>query len=242
MRSGTYVSLLVVALVGFLVGLWSCSARRHDFSKERIHDVLREGRVVTKVEKMPGCDTRVGEVIGVVDAPRERVWEVISDYNEQKHFMPNLLESFLIRPEALEIVKKGSARDLRRMEEQLRQYRTDEVDQREVYVYSVGDFPWPMSDRGYILKIARDPQGYTAHATMVVGEMKVNEDFWELEPYGGDASKTLVKYRVLLDAGVAVPGFAVKMALNSTLPEVIEALRRRVKDSRYEHRAAGEAE
>jgi len=215
--------------------LSSCTSRKQDVSGEKPDHLLSDGKVITKVGKMPESNTRLGEVVGVVDAPRERVWKVISDYNEHKNFMPNILECFAIRPEALELLKGTSAQDLRTLESQLKQYKTDRVTGTVVYMYGVGDFPWPIPDKAYVLKIARDPTRYIAQATMVIGQMKVNESSWELKPYGADGSKTLVKYTIRLDPGMPAPGFAVKMAASFTLPKVIEAVRRRVKDSKYGH-------
>jgi len=195
--------------------------------------MLSNGEVIVKIEKLPGGNTRLGQVTGVIDAPRERVWKVISDYNEQKNFMPNLLESFVIRPEALELIKDASPGDLASLENRLRKYKCDEVAGRVVYTYGVGDFPWPVPDKRYILRIERDLDRYTTHANMIIGQMKVNETFWALEPYGPDGSKTLATYKILLDPGMPLPGFAINMAASSTLRDVIEALRRKVKDASY---------
>lgn len=218
-----------------VLALSSCSPRKQGVSEEKTDRLLTDGEVITKVEKMPGCETRLGEAIGVVDASREKVWRVICDYNEHKHFMPNILECFAIRLEALELIKGKSPRELRGLESQLRQYKTGEIAGEVVYIYSVGDFPWPIPDKAYILKIARDRERYATHATMIIGQMRVNESFWELKPYGADGSKTLVKYRLLLDPGMPAPAFVIRMATSSIMPKVIEAVRQRVKNARYGH-------
>jgi len=222
-------TLLIPFFAVFLLALPSCSSKKQGVNRKGANHLFRDGAVVTKVERMPGSGTRCGEVAGIIDAPRERVWKIISDYNAHKDFMPNILESFMIRPEALELVKEASPRDLPRLEDQLRKYRTDDIVGDIVYFYGMGDFPWPMADRRYILKIVRDRERYTIHATMVIGQMKVNESSWELKPYGPDGSKTVAKYTILLDPGIPVPGFMLNIAVNSTLPEVIEVVRRRLK-------------
>jgi hypothetical protein len=227
----TVKMLLIVWAAVFLA--ISCSAAKHKAARERNDESLRNGDVIVKIERIAGSSTRLGQVMGVIDAPRERVWLVIGDYNEQKNFMPNLLESFVIRPEALDLVRDASPEDLASLESRLKEYKCDEVAGKVVYVYGAGDFPWPMPDKRYILKIERDPDHYTTHANMVIGQMKVNEAFWELEPYGTDGSKTLATYRILLDTGMPLPGFAINMAASSSLPEVIKAVRRKVKDAKY---------
>jgi hypothetical protein len=213
--------------------LLSCSSRKEHGAGEKADRLLRNGKVITTVEKLPDSGTRCGEVTGVVDAPLETVWKVVSDYNEHKHFMPNILECFAIRPEGLRLLEGIEAKELREIETQLKEYKTEDVAGDVVYLYGLGDFPWPMSDKAYILKIVRDSQRYTTHGTMVVGQMKENESFWELKPYGNGGCKTLVKYKLLLDPGVPAPGFAIEMATNSSLPKVIEAVRQKVKDKKY---------
>ena len=227
--------VLIAYFPVIVLALSSCSPRRHGVSEEKTNRLLTDGKVITKVEKIPGCETLLGEVIGVVGASQEKVWRVICDYNEHKHFMPNILECFAIRPEALELIKGKSPRELRGLESQLRQYKTDEIAGEVVYIYGVGNFPGPWPDKGHILKIARDRDRYVTHATMVIGQMKVNESFWELKPYGADGSKTLVKYRLLLDPGMPAPGFVIEMSTSSILPKVVDAVRQRVKNASYEH-------
>jgi hypothetical protein len=231
---------LTIGCAGVLLALWSCSPGKRSAGREKSNRTLDIGDVIVKVERMPECDTRLGEVVGVIEAPRERVWSVISDYNEHKHFMPNILECFAIRPEALELLQGASPQDLGRLEGQLRQYHTDRITDTVVYIYGMGDFPWPMPNKRYILKVVRDPLRYVTHSTMVIGQMKVNESWWELERYGSDGSRTLARYRIFLDPGIPLPEFAIGMATRSTLPKVIQAVRERVKNPAYKNPGKGE--
>lgn len=224
--------LVTCALVTFLTV--SCSSTKHSYDKDQTEDMLEKGAVIVRIETIPGRDARQGQVTGVVDAPRERVWKVVTDYNGHKHFMPNILESFAIRSEALELVEKARPEDLPRLENQFVKYMTQDVERPAVFVYGVGDFPWPMPNKRYILKIQQDHERYVTRSTMVIGQMEANEASWELKPYGDGGTRTLATYKVLLDPGMPFPGFAVEMAANSALPEVIKAVRRRVMDPRYE--------
>jgi uncharacterized protein YndB with AHSA1/START domain len=223
--------VVTLALISLLT--MSCSSSKQRVGRNEADEALGKGEVIVDIKKEPGSDTRLGKVIGVIEAPRERVWKVISDYNEHKKFMPNLIECFAIRPEGLELLEGASPKELSRLESQLRGFKSHESPGGIVYTYSVGDFPWPMPNKRYVLRVERDQYRFTTRANMVLGEMKVNESSWELKPYGSDASRTLATYTVHLDPGTAVPGFAVNMAAKSTLPGVIEAVRRRVKNSGY---------
>lgn len=224
-------AVVTLGLIAYLV--LSCSSAKHSVGGNQEEEALRRGELIVDITRKPGCDTRVGKVTGVIDAPRERVWKVISDYNEHKKFMPNLLECFVLRPEALELLEGVLPEDLSSLEGQLREYKCDDLPGSIVYTYGMGDFPWPMPNKRYVLRIERDAYRFTARANMLVGEMKVNESSWELEPYGPNDSKTLAVYTVCLDPGMAIPGFAVNMAASSTLPGVIEAVRRRASDAKY---------
>lgn len=225
------LQILCFALVILLLA--SCMPRNGRVGENKTDHYTNGGTVTVKVEKLPDCDTRRGEATGVVDAPPETVWKVISDYNEHKNFMPGILECFAIDPEALKLIERISADELRTLESQLRAHKTNDTVGKVVYIYGVGDFPWPMPNKRYVLKVVRDRERWTAHATMVIGQMKVNESSWELEPCGPDGSRTRATYRILLDPGVPAPGFAVNIATSSTLPKVIEALRKKVRDTKY---------
>ncbi len=210
----------------------SCSTTKKTVDAEREAELLEEGKILVRIDKMPEADARLGQVTGIIEASPESVWKLISDYNDHKNYMPNLRECFAIRPEALELLAGMSPGDLPKLESLLRQHKTNDVEGKVVYTYSVGDFPWPMSDKRYVLRNERDAERFTTHSTMVIGQMSVNESWWELKSSGPAGSKTLATYKVLLDAGAAIPGFAVDMAANSTLPEVIKAVRKRVQDPR----------
>jgi hypothetical protein len=211
----------------------SCSSTKHKIAGAELDRLLSAGEMIVSVEDIPGRSAGLGRVTGVIDAPRDRVWKVICDYNEQKNFMPNILERFVIRPEALKLIKTASPGDLAKLEDKLKDYKTENVRGDLLYTYSRGDFPWPVPDKRYVLRIERDRDLYMIRSSMVLGQMNANETSWELKPYGPDGSKTLATYQVVLDPGISMPRFAINMAANSALLNVIKAVRKRVKDERY---------
>ena len=148
------------------------------------------------------------DLIGVVDAPPEQVWEVISDYDSQSEWMPDL---------------KEESRVLERED-------GDEI------CLSANDFPWPLADRTYKLRYRYEQETvdgverFVATWSYVDGSGNIDDidGYWLVQPFDGDDERTLVRQQTIVDLGVSVPGFLMKRGSRNKLPNIIEALRERV--------------
>lgn len=83
----------------------------------------------------------------------------------------------------------------------------------------------------YTLHVRLDPQRRGLDWTLAGGDLRANEGGWRLEPWGSDES--FVTYTAYVDPGFPLPGFMVAKLTESSLPEVIRAVRRRVGDRKY---------
>jgi len=97
-----------------------------------------------------------------------------------------------------------------------------------VYFYSLLDFPWPISNRWYIIKINRDETRaaeniYFDSWDLEIGNLKMNQGFWLLEPFGEGCTKTT--YQLLIDPGGRIPKFFIDIGTKVTMPDVIRAVR-----------------
>src|SRR5687767_2678137 len=52
-------------------------------------DGLREGQILSSRRPQPGTDVQRGRAMVVIDAPADRVYEVIQNYALYKEFLPN---------------------------------------------------------------------------------------------------------------------------------------------------------
>lgn len=195
-----------------------------NIDKER----LRQGEIIVRARRLPDGNLRMGQVMGVVDAPIDKVWQVITDYNHFKDFMPRISEGFMLDPEAVAGMTFEEIRDWPKMERRLRKFKIEEVQGDTVYFYNRFDSPWPLSDRYYILKITLNPADHSTHWSMIAGNMEVNDGSWRLIPL---KDKTLAIYTLRIDPGTPIPAAFLRLGMHITLPDVIKAVRRRVKIS-----------
>lgn len=192
-------------------------------NNNEINTQIIKGEIIITTEKVPDTNVLIGKATGLIDAPIEKVWAVISDYNHFRDFMPRFKESFIVKKEIIAGII--GTRNLRNSENFLKTNITNEITEDTLYFYNQLDFPWPLGDKRYLLKVIRNNLNYSFFWTQVAGEMEVNDGSWELIPYNGI---TLAKYTTCSDVGIKLPFFLVKMGTKSTLPDIIKAVRKRV--------------
>jgi hypothetical protein len=197
---------------------------------------LAAGEIIAYSESVEGTDVKRGTVIAAINAPPEIVWQVITDNNHFREFMPKTLESMLVSPEKLKEVLQKAPRTREEVEKllgkdlpHLSQYRSA-GDHYVVYFYSLLDFPWPVSDKWYIIKIQRDETRaseniYSERWDLEIGNLAANNGYWLLEPYGKGITK--VTYQLLTDPGGNIPKSFIEIGTKVTMPDIIRAVRER---------------
>jgi len=106
--------------------------------------------------------------------------------------------------------------------------------------YQYLDFPFPIGDRYYKLHILHTIENtdngkvFKSTWTYVKGSGNIKDTYgsWILEEYG--QGKTLAIYVVCTDPGGSLPKWALNMATKFSLPEIIDRVRQRVKNPKYE--------
>jgi len=174
-------------------------------------------------QKKEGSEIREVKAMAFVDAPPSRVFKVIGDYNHFKDFMPYTKESKIIAQQ-------------------------DKV----TYFYTLISPPI-VSNRDYTLKLTDYStfDGKTGFYKVVweaandkgppqpkgVVRLDVNRGFWLLESTEG-GKKTFVTYYLYTDPAGAIPLFLVNQANKESVPDLIKAVRKRVKDKMYDEPAS----
>jgi ribosome-associated toxin RatA of RatAB toxin-antitoxin module len=229
-HKGAWIFLLGA---GIFISLWLAP---YASAQDEIRTRLEAGEVIVSTEKVPGTSVKRGEIMGLVDAPPKIVWQVITDINNFKYFMPRTLNSMAIAAEKLALIMQSKPRRAKEVEKLLGPVPADPASycipggKYVAYLYSHLDFPWPASNRWYIIKLLQDEtravqDSYLCSWSLVTGNLRENSGEWILEPCG--TNKTKVIYRLCTDPGGAVPGFLVKRGTSNTMPQIIEAVRKR---------------
>ncbi len=199
---------------------------------------LERGEIIVTATAEPDTCLKHGEMIGVIDASPEIVWQVITDVNNFKYFMPRTLNSMAVAPEKVPLIVKSRPNSAKEVERLLGPTPADPATYRipggkyTVYLYSNLDFPWPCKNRWYIIKGQNDETRAAQHRyhsswSLVTGNLNENSGEWILEPFG--ATKTKVVYKLCTDPGGAIPGALVKQGTFSTMPQIIAAVRERAR-------------
>jgi hypothetical protein len=163
----------------------------------------------------------------VVSAPVDRVWAVLNRSGEFADYMPNTPVSWLIDLSVRADVGVRRKWERPALEAALEGYRRADWPGDTVFLYSVLDVPFPVSDRWYLLEMTRDTVAHSIRWEQVTGNVKSNDGLWQLAPWP-DSGQTLVTYTTSVEPGVAVPGFILAIGIRQSLPGIIKSLRKRV--------------
>jgi hypothetical protein len=226
-------SWIVLLGAGIIISSWFAPAAQ---AEDEVSQKLAAGEIIVSAQEVPGTSLKRGEMMGVIDAAPEVVWQVITDVNNFKFFMPRTLNSMAVAAEKLPLILERRPRRAEEVEQLLGPIPADPAGSRLsdgksiVYLYSHLNFPWPCNNRWYIIKGVHDETSAGQHRyhsswSLVTGNLRENSGEWLLEPFG--AGKTKATYRLLTDPGGAIPGFLVERATCSTMPQIITAVRKR---------------
>lgn len=198
---------------------------------------LAAGEILVSTTELPETGVKQGEATGVVKAPPAKVWQVISDVNRYSEFMPRTVNSRVVTPEQVAQLGQVPPASAAEVEAVLGPIPPDPAPFRQPggknveYLYGRLRLPWPLGERWYILRLERDEtqaerQVYTATWRLMMGNLRENRGEWHLKAFG--EGHTLLLYRLAADPGCRVPKFLLNQGTLVTLPEVLQAVRRRV--------------
>lgn len=141
------------------------------------------------------------ESFGVIDAPSTEVWPVLRDCAHFSKFMPR--------------TKTSAMKD------------EDGVALCHVEL----NLPFPLMNLWSDTKSVQreDPAGHFHRAwTLVRGTYRRNSGSWSIIPWGPEGKKSLVVYAIDSDPIILVPDGILRSAQTGSLPEVFNAIRKRV--------------
>jgi len=181
-------------LVGVL--LWAVDARADETES------LRKGKDLYKLVKVAGSRSSRGFVKGVVEAPMDRVFAVITDYDRYAEFMP--------RCEKSRVLRRGD---------------------RSLRYHNKLDMPWPVSDVWYDADVSWETDKRSIHFQMAPGTghgVKAFDGHWTLAAFDRDTRRTVVLYDILFESTTEWPEWVLKIGTKATLADILPSLRERL--------------
>lgn len=160
---------------------------------------LAHGEIQVSTRPHPTTSVRWGRAIAVVDAPIERVMNVVSDYGSYQEFMPHFRTSKVLAQRngsALVYMEARIAKDTLTVWAQLKIRPQEQADKKIV------------------------------EASMTKGNLDHMEARWEVSPLSGDRS--LVAFEILVDPKVPFPSGLVSTENEKASKRTLRALRERL--------------
>jgi ribosome-associated toxin RatA of RatAB toxin-antitoxin module len=162
---------------------------------------LAAGEILVRDAAPTGGKGVASYAFGVVDAPPDEVFAIISNCKLFFQFMPRVKKSWV---------------------------KTEPGVGELCHVELTMPFPLPDLWSDCTNEVREEPKGHYLRAwKMVRGTYHRNDGSWTIVPFG-DGTKSIVVYTVDTDPKMAVPTGLIRLGQNTSLPEVITRIRQRV--------------
>jgi ribosome-associated toxin RatA of RatAB toxin-antitoxin module len=172
---------------------------------------LQEGEILTElVDAESGGEQGTARASGIIAAPAERIWGVLTDWESYSDFMPNTVETKLRRRDG---DRAWISQHLRVLFNNIRYGAV-----------------WTMQPRAGLARFSLDEEE--------PNDIAASEGTWQLVPLRA-SERTLVRYESRVDVGRPVPGFIRNALSQWSLPRVLRGLRDEV-EARADRRAEPE--
>lgn len=184
-------------------------------SQQKWEVAAREDGVTVYARERKDTGVQEMKATGLINAPPEKVWKAIRDYDNYTKTMPYTEVSKIVSRE-----------------------QGDKV----LYVYSVINAPF-VDKRDYVIKLTdeskwQDGKGYLKVTWTEANDrapkkkddvvrVKINDGYWLLEPRE-EGKKTFATYYVYTDPGGSMPRWLVNKANSSAVPDVFEHVKKAV--------------
>jgi ribosome-associated toxin RatA of RatAB toxin-antitoxin module len=149
-------------------------------------------------EAVAGSDIPMAVAEAVLDAPAAVLWDIVSDCNNFKQTMPNILNSQEISRSATGAVCQVTA-----------------------------DLPFPLPDltsKTTAVHTIEPNKSYLRRWNLIEGDYTINEGSWKLEAV--DATHTKVTYRLRVRPKMPVPDSMLATFQSSTMPKLMRNLQK----------------
>jgi hypothetical protein len=165
----------------------------------------------------PGSRLKEFKAVGEIEAPAETIHRVIDDIDAYPSFMPFMTECRLIKREGDSIVTY--------------QRLSPKICCDRDYTLRIRETSW-VGANGLVYLNRWEPANELGPAEKKgVLRVKLCEGEWLLEPE--DATRTRATYTVYTDSGGAIPAFIANSASKIGIGRVFVAVRKQVKDPKY---------
>ncbi len=162
---------------------------------------LDRGEIIIRNRAVKGSELPRAIMMGVINVPPAKVWRFLSNCNNYKGNFPRTKSS-------KELSRKGNT----------------------VICKVVVDMPWPMDDLWSTTRATHTvrPGFFKRQWQLVEGTYKKNAGSWTVTPFDKAGKRSRVVYKMHAEPTTSVPKWIQRKASKSTLPDLMNALRKAV--------------
>ena len=171
------------------------------WSENPLRSRLDKGEIIVETKDVKGSDIPEATVTAVIDAPPDKVWEIIGNCTDYTETMIRVLESKEIR-------RKGD----------------------QVTCEVTTDMPWPLANLTALTQAKHvvGPPVWSRTWVLIKGDFESNKGSWRLQSFDATNKRTLVVYKLHAVPDMMVPDGLIKKAQRDTLPKLIKHLRKKL--------------
>jgi len=159
---------------------------------------LANGEVLVSTEEVQGKDLPRVNVKAVVDAPPERVFDLVSSCERKSEILPSVSESHVVNEEG-----EGTL------------------------CSETFSLPFPLSDLVSVARSSNVVQGgnYQTSWELVRGDFEYSDGFFRVSSFRGDEDRSLLVYQNHFKPDVSAPDWLTGAFLEQGMPDMIAAIR-----------------
>jgi hypothetical protein len=187
-------------------------------------------------QPIPGKDVPMVQVVGIVDAPPQSVFQVVTDYAHFEDFMPYMEVCHVIHTEQIDPHTRvnyvfffvnppliaGRFYTLK---------LTDQSDETIEGVAGSYRSQWDLVTNGVYHETPESPGIQQLVHDKDAVETRNNQGFWLMQPLDG-GQKTRVIYQVMTDPGGTIPHWVANKAQMTTLPDLFSTISNRIQSTK----------
>lgn len=194
-------SLLKHIIVIILFFIMAVNATKLSFPDKSGSIVVNEKNMVIRLIEKQDSDLKTAEALFAVKSTPEKCFNVISNILDYPNFMPDIEKTTFVKK-----LSEGKFYDF-------------------VYDAPIFDIEYTL-----LLKDTLDKGIYYIEWSYVKGDLNDSNGSWEVKIDPDNSNRSLINYKTYLDTGTILPDWLMNKLTVGSIPDMIEAIRKRVKE------------
>lgn len=181
-----------------------------------------------ELKKIPDSTAMIVTLDGEMDLPRSAVQAVLCDYENHGKFSDVTEVAAILSAQEAQALEAAKPKDRSAVKRHAVTGKHTADCPGRAYVLTLMDYPFPVADGWSLTKYDAAVTGdtFTLKYQSVIGSSKLAGD-WTVTALSATRSRMVMVTHV--DMGISMPGFIMKWAVNSQMPDMFKAIEQEAK-------------